>query len=253
VVSDSLSMHSNVVHACVPFAWARESAVWSCGPGHLNMPGMKALVVPDFGGPDVLRVLDVTEQGLGVREVRIQVAASAVNAIDLSTRAGRMVQAGLMAARLPARLGWDVAGTVVEIGSSVDLFKVGDDVIGLRDVLSQPGTQAERVVLDQAAVAPAPTGWSLEEAATLPLAGLTALGALEAAHVFAGDRLLVTGAAGGVGGFVVELASRRGIEVHGLVRPSQVEEAGRLGQTICVTTPTIWPPISGARADLSTP
>jgi NADPH2:quinone reductase len=172
---------------------------------------MKALVIHSFGGPEVLELADLDTPVPGPGEVAIQVAAATANPIDLATRAGAMTQAGLLAPQQRIGLGWDVAGVVTAVGAGVGTFAPGDAVIGLRDLLSGPGTQAEVVVLDAAAVAPAPRSVSPVQAATLPLNGLTADGALRRSGAQAGDTLLVTGAAGAVGGFILELAAARGV------------------------------------------
>ena len=177
---------------------------------------MKALVISSYGGPEVLEVAELAPPAPAGGQVAIRVAAASVNPIDLSTRAGTITQAGLMADQPQVGLGWDVAGVVEAVGDSVTTFAPGDAVIGLRDLLSGPSAQAELVVLDAAAVAPRAKTVSLVEAATLPLNGLTADGALRRSGAVAGDTLLVTGAAGAVGGFVVELAAARGIRVIGV-------------------------------------
>jgi NADPH:quinone reductase len=111
-------------------------------------------------------------------------------------------------------IGWDVAGTVDALGPGVTSFGPGDRVIGLRDRLDQAfGTYAEQVVLDVADVAPAPAGVDSAAASTLPLNGLTAIQALDQLGPAAGQTILVTGAAGGLGGFIVELAAMRGLRV----------------------------------------
>jgi NADPH:quinone reductase-like Zn-dependent oxidoreductase len=129
-------------------------------------------------------------------------------------------------------------------------WNIGQGVIGLRDVLSAiPGAQAEYVVVDESAIAPAPTTASLVEAATLPLNGLTAERSLELARVRRGDTLLVTGAAGAVGGYVLQLAKLRGIrtiavasaEDETLVRQLGASEfvprAPKLAQPVRVVAP----------------
>lgn len=188
---------------------------------------MKALIVRAFGDPDALEIIDVAVPDPGPGQVRVRVAASSVNPIDLSTRSGALAQAGLLVAASQTALGCDVAGTVDAVGTGVTRFAVGDAVIGLRDIFSSiPGAQADQVVLDEGALAPAPRSASLIEAATLPLNGLTADRALRLAGVEAGDTLLVTGAAGAVGGYVLQLAALRRIrtvavasaEDEGLVR-----------------------------------
>ena len=172
---------------------------------------MRAALVRRFGGPDVLEIASVDVPTPGPAQVRIRVAAAAVNRIDLSTRDGALARAGLLAPAPEIRLGWDVAGTVDAAGPGVTRFAPGDRVIGLRDVLGAAGTQADFVVLDTAAVAPAPRSVSWAQAATLPLIGLAADRALTLAGLHEGQSLLVTGAAGGVGGLVRELAALRGI------------------------------------------
>src|SRR5262249_28964941 len=119
----------------------------------------------------------------------------------------------------PLVLGWDVAGEVDAIGDGVSRFAVGDRVIGMSLwFATRTGTYSDRVVLDEAAFAPAPDGLDDLHAATLPLNALTAWSTLAVAAVQPGERLLVLGAAGAVGGFVVQLAARRGLDVVGLAR-----------------------------------
>ena len=147
----------------------------------------------------------------GPGQVRIRVAAAAVNRIDLSTRRGALTDAGLLTPADWTILGWDVAGVVDEVGPGVRRRSPGDPVIGLRDVLSAGGAQAEFVVLDELATAPAPSSVPLSQAAALPLIGLTADRALALTGLRAGRTLLVTGAAGGVGSLLLQLAALRGI------------------------------------------
>ncbi|GAB2602134.1 NADPH:quinone reductase [Paractinoplanes abujensis] len=177
-------------------------------------------MIRKFGGPEVLDVAEVASPEPGPGQVRIRVAAACVNRIDISTRDGALARAGLLAAAPPIGLGWDVSGEIDRVGEGVRRFAPGDAVIGLRDVLSGRGTQAELVVLDESAVAPAPAGASPVEAATLPLLGLTADRSLGLTGLRAGQTLLVTGAAGGVGTLVLELAALRGIRTVGLAGPA---------------------------------
>ncbi|WP_079032277.1 alcohol dehydrogenase catalytic domain-containing protein [Streptomyces specialis] len=156
---------------------------------------MRAVVVRGFGGPEVLETVEVPVPEPGPGQVRIRVEAAAVNPVDVATRSGFMVEAGLMAPREVTGIGWDVAGTIDAVGPGVDGHAAGDRVIGLRDRLDLPlGTYAEYVVLDTTAVAPAPAGLTAVEAATLPLNGLTAwqsLDHLRGLGVDAGDTVLV--------------------------------------------------------------
>jgi NADPH2:quinone reductase len=175
---------------------------------------MRAVVVRTFGGPEALEIVEIPVPEPGPGQVRVKVRAAAVNPVDAATRGGLLAGAGLVAAREMYGIGWDVAGVVDEVGPAVDGFAAGDDVIGLADRLDVSlGTYADYAVLDAGAVAPAPAGIPVEAAATLPLNGLTALQALDLLAVEPGQSLLVTGAAGGLGGFAVELAAGRGIRV----------------------------------------
>jgi NADPH2:quinone reductase len=147
-------------------------------------------------------------------QVRIRVEAATVNPVDLATRSGALTEAGLLPVRDVIGIGWDVAGIVEETGPGVTQVEHGDRVIGLSDRLDVPlGTQAERVVLDADTVTVAPAGASPAEAATLPLNGTTAMQVLDRLDLKHGQTLLVTGAAGAVGGFATQLAVARGPRV----------------------------------------
>ncbi len=175
---------------------------------------MRAVVVRTPGGPEALEIVDVPPPPTGPGQVRVRVEAAAVNPVDAATRSGALLAAGLMAPRPVIGIGWDVAGRVDELGPGVTEFARGDRVIGVRDRLDLSlGTHAELVVLDAAALAPAPARLTAAEAATLPLNGLTALQALDLLDLPPGATLLVTGAAGAVGGYAVELAAERGLRV----------------------------------------
>ncbi|MGC4879877.1 NADP-dependent oxidoreductase [Micromonospora sp. DT43] len=184
---------------------------------------MRAVIVRRFGGPEVLEIADLPVPEPGVGQLRVRVAAAAVNRIDLSTRSGALSAAGLLPPLPVVALGWDVAGEVDAVGPSVRRFAVGEKVIGLRDLLSAPGAQAEWVVLDEDAVAPAPRTVAPEVAATLPLIGLTAARSLALTGLGVGGTLLVTGAAGGVGGLLLELAALRGIRTVAVADPRDEE------------------------------
>jgi NADPH:quinone reductase-like Zn-dependent oxidoreductase len=133
-----------------------------------------------------------------------------------------------MGSTFPVTLGWDLAGIVVASGTPA--FAVGDRVIGISaQIATGVGTWAELVALPADQLAPAPASVSLPEAATLPLAGLTALQALGKLALKDGERLLVTGAVGGVGGIAVQLARRAGVSVDALVsREGHVADARAL-------------------------
>lgn len=193
---------------------------------------MKALIVRSFGGPDSLEIADVPVPEPGLGQLRVRVAASWLNAIDISTRSGALAQGGLLVTAPEIALGSDFAGTVDAVASGVTRFAPGDEVIGLRDVLSSvPGAQADFVVVDESAVALAPSSADLVEAATLPLNGLTAARSLDLARVGRGDTLLVTGAAGAVGGYVLQLAKLRGVRTVAVASADDEQLVRDLGAT----------------------
>ncbi|MEV4299230.1 NADP-dependent oxidoreductase [Microbispora rosea] len=177
---------------------------------------MRALVARD----GAVRIVDVAEPEPGPGQVRIRVEAAAVNPVDLATAAGVLADNRLMPHHETYALGWDVAGVVDRAGPGVTGVRPGERVIGLSDRLTDPfKAQADLVVLDETAVAPAPAGVAAPEASTLPLNALTALQALDLAGLAEGETLLVTGAAGGVGGYLVELAVARGLRVAAVAAP----------------------------------
>lgn len=184
---------------------------------------MRAVQIDVHGGPEALVVREIPEPQCGEGQVLVRTVASTLNPVDWKTRAWDVGPA------LPATLGWDLAGVVV--ASASPEFAVGDRVIAMSaQVATGHGTWAELVALPEHLVTPAPKSLTLAEAATLPLAGTTAVQALDKLRLKEGDRLLVTGAAGAVGGLAVQLARQAGVEVDGLVsRPEHVEPVRELG------------------------
>jgi NADPH2:quinone reductase len=175
---------------------------------------MRAVVVRNHGGPEVLEVAEVPVPEPGPGQVRIRVEAAAVNPVDLATRSGALTDAGLVPPRDVTGIGWDAAGFVDAVAPGLTDFVRGDHVIGLSDRLDVPlGAQADYVVLDAGAVARVPGAIPAAAAATLPFNGLTAVQALDLLGLVSGQTLLVTGAAGAVGGFAVQLAAMRGLRV----------------------------------------
>jgi NADPH:quinone reductase-like Zn-dependent oxidoreductase len=198
---------------------------------------MRAIRIDSHGGPDVLRIREVSEPTVGPGEVLIRTAASSLNPVDWKTRAWDI-------GRLPATLGWDLAGTVV--ASDEPALRLGDRVIAMSaQIATGRGTWADLVALPAQLLAPAPTTVGLIEAATLPLAGLTAVQALDKVSPQPGERVLVTGAAGGVGGVAVQLAHHAGALVDALVsRPQHVSAAGDLGAHVVVCDPAALPEVA---------
>ena len=171
---------------------------------------MRAAVVRKFGGPEAVEVLEVPLPEPGFFEVRIKVAAAALNPADAAVWAGYL---GSLEDGRYAGLGLDAAGTIDAVGAGVAL-QVGAPVIAFNSgVMIPTKAQAEYLVSDLNSIAPAPAGMDLTLASTLPLNALTASLALDHLRLRPRDTLLVTGAAGAVGSFAVELARMQGVRV----------------------------------------
>jgi NADPH:quinone reductase-like Zn-dependent oxidoreductase len=184
---------------------------------------MKAAVLTAYGEADKLVLRDVPEPRPGPSEVKVKVAAASINPVDWKIRSGAMQK--FMPMQLPAILGRDVAGTVVEVGSAVTAFKIGDRVLGLVH-----HGYAEYVVEAQDGFARMPDGLDLQQAAALPLVVLTGAQLMEeATKPRKGELVLVTGALGGVGRSAVYAARKLGARVIAGVRAKQKAEAQKLG------------------------
>jgi len=189
----------------------------------------RAVIYQQFGGPEVLELRDVAEPHAGPGEVRVRVTAAGLNAMDgaLSSMPEAAARFGIT---VPSGFGYDFAGVVDEVGPGAEGFALGDRVYGgamakaVADFLVMkvppPGSDA---------LFHTPDGISDEIAATLPVAGLTAAAALNAIALRPDDVLLVGGAAGGVGVFVVQLAKLAGATVIGTASESTFEFLRRLG------------------------
>src|SRR5215468_3377698 len=183
------------------------------------------------GGPDSIEIINVPVVEPGPGEVRVRVAAAPVNPVDIAVAGGFLHARGLI--RQPERtgLGWDFAGTVVAAGPNVALA-VGTRVAGLVTGFDRDfGTYAEQLVVPAADLAVVPDGLDLVSASTVPLNGLTAAQIVDLLGDPAVGRsqLLVTGAAGAVGGYVASLAQDRGWQVTGLARAEDEEFVSGLG------------------------
>lgn len=191
---------------------------------------MRAAIYEQFGGAEVLQVRDVEDPPVGPDTVLVRTRAAGVNPVDWKIREGYLQAA--YPHHLPIIPGWDVAGVVEAVGPAVTTgLEVGDEVFGYvrRDDVKF-GTAAELVPAPERTLARLPTGLSFEEAASVPLAGLTAYQALtEALEVKPGDRVLVHAATGGVGQFAVQIASALGAEVVGTSSPRNHDRLRELG------------------------
>ena len=191
---------------------------------------MRAAVYDRFGGPDVLSVRDVDDPPVGPDTVLVRARATSVNPVDWKIREGYLQ--GAYPHHLPIIPGWDVAGVVEAVGPAVRTgVQVGDEVYGYvrRDDVCY-GTSAELVIAPERTVTAKPASVSFEEAASIPLAGLTAYQLLtEGVGVQAGDRVLVHAGAGGVGHLAVQIAVALGARVVATASKRNHDFLGDLG------------------------
>lgn len=184
---------------------------------------MRAVVVENPGPVEALHLTEVALPEPGAGQVRIRVEAAGVNPVDVQTRGGVYHDLGWVTQDVVG-IGWDVAGIVDAVGDDVDRGLVGTRVAGfLGGVDRAAGSYAEAVVLPAADIAPVPAGIAPEVAASVPLNATTASQALDLVGPARGRSLLVTGAAGAVGGFAVELARAVGFTVTGLARAGDAD------------------------------
>ncbi|MFD5342049.1 NADP-dependent oxidoreductase [Streptomyces hawaiiensis] len=181
---------------------------------------MRKVSFAEFGGPDVLQLIDAEEPHAGLGQIRIAVRAAGVNPVDWRVREGQILKAHPI--ELPAGVGLDAAGVVDEVGEGVDGVEVGDHVFG-----EGSSTYAEFAVLS--AWARMPEGLTFEEAAGYPSVVETALRIIREAGVQPGQTLLVSGASGGVGSAVLQIARDRGITVIGTAGAANQDYLRSLG------------------------
>jgi NADPH:quinone reductase-like Zn-dependent oxidoreductase len=190
---------------------------------------MKAVVVHQYGGPEVLKFEDYPDPVPGPGEVLVRVAAASVNPIDYKRRAG--LTKDFYPMKFPGLIGVDMAGTVVKIGPGVEGFSVGDQVFAMAD-----NTYAELCVVKAAVLAKVPKGLDLIQAAALPLVTTTGNQLLSATEIKAGQTVLVVGALGNVGRSAVFTAKQRGATVIAGVLKKQIDEAKTIGSDQAVAT-----------------
>ncbi|MGC0423800.1 NADPH:quinone reductase-like Zn-dependent oxidoreductase [Streptomyces sp. SAI-195] len=197
---------------------------------------MKAVRFHEYGDPGVLRYEDVERPHPGAGEVRVRVAATSFNSVDGNIRGGFM--RGPIPVVLPHTPGLDVAGTVDALGEGVGGIAVGDDVIGFLP-MDGAGAAAEYVLAPPEALARAPRSVPLADAAAVPVVGLTAYQALfDHGRLTAGQRVLVNGAGGAVGGYAVQLAKNAGAHVIATAAPRSSEAVTSAGADVVVDRTT---------------
>jgi NADPH:quinone reductase-like Zn-dependent oxidoreductase len=188
---------------------------------------VKAVVQRRYGGPERLRLEDVAMPELGPDGILVRTRAASVNPFDYFAASGHPLARAMFGVLRPKQplMGVDFAGVVEAVGTDVTLTAPGDAIYGARR-----GTFAEYIGLtDKSAFAPKPERLTFEQAAAVPTAGLTALQGLRAAGLHSGQSIAITGAAGGVGSFAVQIAKALGAEVTGVCRTHNVDLVRSLG------------------------
>src|SRR5205809_967858 len=193
---------------------------------------MKAFIVDRYGGPDRVRAGEPPDPEVGENDVLVQIHAAGVNPLDSKIRNGEFQQ--ILPYRLPLILGNEAAGVVVRVGSRVRRFKPGDEVYARPDK-GRIGTFAEFIAIAEDDVAHKPKALTMEEAASIPLVGLTAWQALvERANLKKGQRVLVHAGSGGVGTFAIQLAKHVGAIVATTASAANLDLVKRLGADIVI-------------------
>jgi NADPH:quinone reductase-like Zn-dependent oxidoreductase len=193
---------------------------------------MKAFILDRYGKKAALRLGDVPEPKLQDDDILVEVHAAAINLLDSKVRNGEFKP--ILPYHPPFILGHDVAGAVVRVGAKVRAFKVGDEVYA-RPRDGRIGTFAEFIAINEADAAHKPTNLSMEEAASIPLVGLTAWQALvEHAKLQKGQKVLIHAGSGGVGTFAIQLAKHLGASVATTTSTGNIALVRSLGADVVV-------------------
>jgi NADPH:quinone reductase-like Zn-dependent oxidoreductase len=193
---------------------------------------MKAFIIDRYGKKEVGRIGEMPDPEIRDDDVLIQIHAASVNPLDSKIRSGEFKL--ILPYRLPLILGNDMAGTVVRVGARVRNFKLGDEVYARPDD-DRIGTFAEFIAIKESSLALKPTNLSMVEAASLPLAGLTAWQTLvETAKLKKGQKVLIHAGSGGVGTFAIQLAKHLGAFVATTTSTANIDWVKALGADIVI-------------------
>jgi len=194
---------------------------------------MRALHIKAYGGPEVMQIGELPEPEPKRGEVLVAIAAASVNPVDWKVRVGELK---LITGRtFPKTLGSDFAGVVERVGAGVAVPSVGNRVYGITPMMMRkPGAHAERLVVARKRLRRMPDGLSFEQAAALPVAGLTALNGLRQCGDLHGKTVLINGGTGGVGHFAVQIAKARGATVTAVCSERNAGRARSLGADVVI-------------------
>jgi NADPH:quinone reductase-like Zn-dependent oxidoreductase len=204
---------------------------------------MKRLQYHRYGGPDVLALEDAETPTPGRGQVLVRVRAAAANAMDWKIRNGEM--RAMTGRKFPRGVGHDFAGVIERVGEGVTRLRVGDEVLGAAR-LQHAGAFAEFVIADEKSVAHKPDGLTFADAATLPVAGITAYQAVtKVGRLRPGQDIFINGCLGGVGRIAVQVATGLGASVTGSCRSGSEADARQLGVDTIVTFDVDPAPLTG--------
>lgn len=195
---------------------------------------MRAMVIDAFGGPERLRAVEIPTPEPGDEEILIALSCTSVNPVDWKIREGML--ADMFPHAFPLIPGWDAAGTVAAAGRNAARFATGDRVFAYcRKPEIRFGTYCEYVAVHESAVALMPANIGFAEAATIPLAGLTAWQSLfDAAHLSTGERILIHAGSGGVGSLAIQFAKHAGATVYTTARSVNHDYVKSLGADVAI-------------------
>src|SRR5437588_4582890 len=200
--------------------------------GHADKPTMKAVVIHEYGGPEVLIYEDVPQPEPKQDQLRIHVIAAGVNPVDGMIRSGMFDKEGRRA--FPVILGGDISGVVEKVGSNITKFKFGDPVFAYVS-LDNSGGYAQYAVVTEREAAPKPKSLTYVEAAAVPIVALTAWQALiDTAKLKAGQTVLIHGGSGGVGSFAIQIAKAHGAKVIATASTANQELLKQLGADVAI-------------------
>lgn len=190
---------------------------------------MKAAQIKQYGSAANIEVVDIDRPTAGEGQIVVEVGAASLNPFDTIVREGYMQE--MVPLELPVTLGGDIAGTVVEVGGGVSSVKSGDTVYGQANVVAgNSGALAEYSATSANQVAPVPAGVSIQQAASLPLVGVSALQALtDVINLQADQKILITGGAGGIGRIAIQIAKHLGAHVAATASGEDLEALKSLG------------------------
>jgi NADPH:quinone reductase-like Zn-dependent oxidoreductase len=207
--------------------------LWSClVSAQSAAPTMKAIVVHEYGGPEVLKYEDAPRPEPKENEILVKVIAAGVNPVDSAARSQKYAQ--FLHIKLPAIPGYDIAGTVEKTGTKVTKFKAGDPVYAYI-ALDKGGAYAEYAVATEKEASAKPTSLNYLEAAPVPLVSLTAWQALiDTAKLSAGQTVLIHGGSGGVGSFAIQIAKAKGAKVIATASTPNQDLLKQLGADVAI-------------------